>query len=723
MVDTVSGTLKFSSEYEDKLVEIAQENIKEINYYTNFADEFISSSTNINNILNNSTSSTWNVTVKSPFPITESIFNREEFKNYRNGVSPVPSAQIAVEIIFNKYIKASRLRISPNISNGLYLIQVIAETGISDGNNVSSESQKNSMISNPIFINKTTDVDFIGTFYIKSLTLILGQSDYVRTKITPLQSELNSKMINEISKAVREDRKKRHDTLQDLVIKFFIKDYAKDFILRNKRLYNYDYTYYYPTDFSKKNVGVIKEIKDGVYYSDVDSLNRFKNTTLLSNIVFSIVSYTVGSNLRSMVKNTYLESNLKSTSRNIRSYDSGGIVPLGDSNNISENIHFLEETFSPVSQADVTSLMANVEKQNQYEYMFSLKNISVFESSVGQTVSDTMYKIPNRSVFVSKRLELNGTPLKAKMMADYFIEAILKNYDESLDKTSIEFSVSVKDNPISESDWIPILPQNVGSVRSEVLFPNTKGESLLRFIPNRETIRVYENSIKKSYDKYLINGKFVTILDYDPTKRYRVSYVPENIKQAREIDLFARSSYSPLLQTVSSNGFNGERFTRTGLNDSVDLMHNPYVDNDKYLDAEYSSRRGTLATSNSTIGNFDYSSYSPVKVILDDGTVAINLTNYLLNDFQVPSFYETDLLLFIHSGKTLIFNKEITQPFRVLYHHVADVFRYRVVLRNLDNTVENYSVDRLIFKFSVSKNDTIVNSFIKYDNRYKNRII
>lgn len=615
------------------------------------------------------------------------------------------------------------MRISPNISNGLYLIQVIAETGISNGENVSLEFQKNSMISNPIFINKTTDVDFIGTYYIKSMILILGQSDYVRTKITPLQSELNSKMINEISKAVREDRKKRHDTLQDLVIKFFIKDYAKDFILRNKRLYNYDYTYYYPTDFSKKNVGVIKEIKDGVYYSDVDSLNRFKNTTLLSNIVFSIVSYTVGSNLRSMVKNTYLESNLKSTSRNIRSYDSGGIVPLGDSNNISENIHFLEETFSPVSQSDVTTLMANVEKQNQYEYMFSLKNISVFESSVGETVSDTMYKIPNRSVFLSKRLALNGTPLKVKMMADYFIEAILKNYDESLDKTSIEFSVSVKDNPISESDWIPILPQNVGSVRSEVLFPNTKGESLLRFIPNRETIRVYENSTKKSYDKYLINGKFITILDYDPTKRYRVSYVPENMKQAREIDLFARSSYSPLLQTVSSNGFNGERFTRTGLNDSVELMHDPYVDNDKYLDAEYSSRRGTLATSNSTIGNFDYSSYSPVKVILDDGTVGVNLTNYLLDDFQVPSFYETDLLLFIHSGKTLIFNKEISQPFRVLYHHVADVFRYRVILRNVDNTVENYSVDRLIFKFSVSRNDTIVNSFIKYDNRYKNRII
>lgn len=735
-IDPISGSLKFSSGFEESLAQINSEDIKEINYYTNFSSEYLSSSTNIKNILNNSSSNTWNMTIKTPFIIKESIFDREEFKDYQNGMSLGASAQVAVEIIFNRHIKISRVRMNPNVSNGLILMQVITESDLPNPDVKNSFSNKRTEIASAIALNKSTDIDLMGSVFVKSLTLIFAQKDYVRTKITPVQSELNSKMVNEISKAIRVERKKKHDTLQDLVIKFFIKDYAKDFLLRNKKLYNYDYTYYYPTDLSKKSVGVLKELKTKKYYSDLDSFNKFKNTTLLSNMVFSIISYSIGANFRSMIKSTYIESNLKPSINPVKTYGSGGIVPLGDSNNITENIHFLEQTFSPVSQNDITTIISNVEQQNQYEYMFSLKNIAIFETSdyrvspqdLGKSNNEIisppeLFQIPKRSVYMSKRLDLGGTPIKAKMMAEYFSEVGFKNYSEANDKTSIELSVSIKDNPSREEDWIPVLPYNVNSVRSEILFPDQTGSAALRFLPNEESLKIYENSQRKNYETIQLSGKNIKLIDFNPEKTYHVSYTPRDLNILKEAQLFSRSLAAPVLRSASSDGFNGERFEKTQTDNSVQLANSPYVDNDKFVNAVYSSRNGTLATTKSSLGNFDYSSYSPVKVLLDDGTPGLNLTNYLLNNFQAESFYETDLLLFIHSGKTLIFNKQINQPFRVLYQYIAEVFRYRVILRNLDNTTENYSVDRLIFKFSLQKNDTIVNNFNRYNNRYRNRIV
>lgn len=721
-VDSVTGTLKFSSGQKEVLVNTFKDNIKEIKYYTNFASEFISSNTSIENVLDNSSDRTWNMTVKSPFPIKESIFSREEFKQYANTVAFDDSAQVAVEIILNSQVPASKISLSPNVTKGLYLMQVLIEAGVESntGQTQQGGSQKNTILTKPIYIDKSIDVELPGFTFIKSIVLFFAQKDYTRTRITPVQSELNSKMVNQFAKEIRKDRKKRHDTLQDLVIKFFIKDYAKDYILKNKDLYNYDYTYYYPTDLSKKSVGVLKEIKNNKYYSDIDSYNKFKNTTILSNIIFSIVSYSIGANMRASIKNTYLESNLRDLSKPVSSFASGGLVPLGDSNNIPENIHFIEESFYSVDQKSVIDILNNIESQSQYEYMFSIKNISIFER---EQITAQIFQPKQRSVYVSKRIPLAGLPLNVKMMANYFSELSRIESSQAGDKTSAEFSVSIKDNPVSEDDWIPIMPYNDSIIRTELLFPNAKGEATLRFIPSLESINVYESGIRRDSQTLIHNGKNITILAYNAAKTYIASYTPLDERAAKNIPLFSRSLANPILVAASSNGFNGERFEKTDFGNKVQLYKNPHIDNGKFANARYSSINGTITTSNSSFGNFDYSSYSPVKVILDDGTVALNITNYVLDNAQKESFYNTELLLFIHNGQSLLFNKPINQPFRVLYHHIADVFRYRVILRNLNNTAENYSVDRLLFKFSIDIQDSIINTFVKYDNKYKNRII
>jgi hypothetical protein len=722
-VDPITGTLKFSSEPKKILINNFKEKIKEIKFYTNFSSEYISSNTSIENIFDNSSSKIWNMTVKSPFLIESSIFDREEFKQYANTVAFDSSAQVAVEIILNSEVVASTIRINPNVTKGLYLIQGLVESGIRSNSDEIEQgnSKKNIILNKPIYLDKSIDIDLPGDSFIKSIILFFAQKDYVRTRITPIQSELNSKMINQFTKEIRKDRKKRHDTLQDLVIKFFIKDYAKDYILKNKKLYNYDYTYYYPTDLSKKSVGVLKEIKNNKYYSDIDSYNKFKNTTILSNIIFSIVSYSIGANIRASIKNTYLESNLKDLAKPVSSFASGGLVPLGDSNSITENIHFIQESFYSIDQKSVIDLLNNIESQNQYEYMFSIKNIGIF--LVDDTVETQVVKPKQRSVYISKRIPLSGMPLNVKMMANYFSELSRLELDQSSDKTSAEFSVSIKDNPNTEEDWIPIMPFNDSIIRTEILFPNSKGETILRFIPNVESISIYESGVRRDSQTLIVNGKNITILAYNSAKTYVASYTPANERACKEIPLISRSLANPILVAASTNGSNGERFEKTDIGNRVQLSKNPHVDYGKFANAKYSLINGTITTSNSSFGNFDYSSYSPVKVILDDGTVALNLTNYIVDNSQKESFYNTELLLFLHNGQSILFNKPINKPFKVLYHHIADIFRYRIILRNLNNTTENYSVDRLLFKFSIDSQDSIMNTFIKYDNRYKNRII
>lgn len=722
-VDSLTDSLKFSNSYERSLVNIEKEDIKEIKYHTNFSTEYITSDTGINNLLNNSSSNTWNLTVKSPLIIKESIFEREEFTRYQNGINLTASAQVAIEIVFNNQIKASRIRLSPNVSSGLFVTQIVVESGSGQSEVQTTEYLgKTTVLSNPVYINKGVDIELPSAGYVKSVIIFLSQKEYVRTKIAPVQSESNFKLINKITSAIRIERKSSHDKLQDMVIKYFIKDNAKDYVIRNKKLYNYDYTNYYPSDISKKSVGVLKELKTNNYYSDIESLNKFRNTSLLSNIVFSIISHSIGSKIRALTSSTYIESNLRQSTKSISSYRSGGMVPLNDSNNIENNLQFLEEKPSAFNQQDAIKLLGNIEELGLYEYMFSLKSINIFAVDEAQ-FSTQVVTAGNRSAFMSKKIPTGGLPLKVKLLAEYFEELSRKESSPAFDSTSVEFSVSIKDNPVLEEDWMPIVPFNDSSIRSELLMADSFGKAVLRFVPNQESITLYEDQVRRDYSTYVINGKEVTILGHNINKTYFVSYTPANIDLQKEIQLFSRSMSNPVLIASNSNGFNGERFESTQVGNSVVLSNSPYVDRTKFINATYSEINGTVTTSKSSSGNFDYSSYSPVKILFEDGTSAINLTNYLLDDYRPESFYNTSTVLYMHDGKTVIFNQSIDKPFRILYQYVADIFRYRIIMRNLTKNLENYSIDRLLFKFSMNKDNVIVDNFTKYDNKYKNIIM
>ena len=625
-----------------------------------------------------------------------------------------------MSVELNRSVDAQRIRISPNTGQGLYITQIVLDRDVTNSNTSDNQTNKISVLKAPIYVDRNLDIDFAKT-KIKSFIIFFKQKNYKRTKLTPIQSELNSKLVSVLTKTLRNEKKKSHDLLQDYVVTFFLKDSNKNYILRNKNIYNYDYTKYYPVEQSKKEINLLKEIKKDVSPSDLESRNLFKNSDLISNMVFAIVSYSLGAKFRGLNASTYVESNLVSNVKSIGNYVSGGILPLGDSNMSENNSHLLKETYSSFNKADALDVMNNIENTNLYEYMFSIKNISLFtKDDIAYTTEVSM----RRSNFVSKKIKLEGKPLSVKMISNYLNRTVSTSSSDMTDVTSVEFSVTVKDNPISESDWYPIMPYTEKEIRAELMMFNpSDGKAKFRFAPRQESISLYEDGKLLLSSSYTITGVYLSVTNRKAGSIYVCNYQPINEAASKEISLFSRNLSSPVLSTYSSEGRNGESFTTSNYDNSVTLSQTPYIDRSKFSNASYSPNSGTVTSLNSSFGNFDYSSYSPVKVVFDNGTVARNISNYILTDTQVPTFEDRTDYCFIHYDNTLIFNKKITTPFRVVYEYIPDIFRYRVVFRTLNLTQENYSVDRLMFKFSSEKEDVITNNFIRYDNIFKSKLI
>jgi len=709
-IDSFTGTLKFSSLNESILSPIIQDNIASIEYFTNFPKNNISSDTGVSNVIVGNSNNSWNLTVKSPNVINDSIFLQAKFSSFNKNTAPFSGAEVAVKIVLRVPVLSSRIRISPNVGFGLYLTQVVIEKI------ENNENTNQTILTSSIYSDKNIDFDF-PEITVKSFILFFKQKNYKRTKINSLQSEINSKMISYIVDSLRSERKKNHDVLQDYVINFFIKDTDKNYILKNKSIYTYDYTKYYPVSGSKKEINLLKEIRREKLPADIDAVNKFKNSDLISNMIFAIISFSIGSNLRRFNNQTYIDSNLRSTTKSIGGYASGGILPLGDSNNIANNIHYTNESYSSFSKEDAIQSMSNSEDVNMYEYMFSIKNISLF------TLKSTNRPANQRSFYVSKKLPLDSRPLSVKMIAEEIDTMVSPSSLNMPRATAVEYSVSVKDNPTSELDWIPVLPWNQNNVEVELLPPDSNSnQAKLRFSPMQDSISVYKNGMILDSQNYVIAGNLIELISPDKAV-YTVKYTPINSSIHKEVALFSRSLASPVLSTFSSNGQNGEYFSGLNSDKSVTLSKNAYIDRSKFVGATYNVYMGTITSSNSSFGNFDYSSYSPVKVVFSDGTTAINLTNYVLSSSQIASFPNRDGYYFIHYDNRLLFNKNITQSFRVIYQYVPDIFRYRVVLRSLDQTSKNYSLDRLLFKFSSEKENSIVNNFIRYDNLFKEKLI
>ena len=688
--------------------------VKSVDIETN-CSQYISSMTNSEVLFDEKQSNVWNFSVQSPAVLTSIPPSFSENIDY--DYSYLVGAKVSMKINFIKEIEMDLIRINPNEYDGLQLMQVLVESSniserlYSGNSNVpSSGYQKTKILSAPIKIDSVLDID-ITRDKVKSITLFFNQSAYTKKTISPSSEEISSRFISEILSDIRTKKKNTYSQLQDIVLEYFKKFISIDEAKKNSYAYTDYYTNRYPIS-EIPNAAFADEKNNALYY---DQENRLTTSNHLSAMVKNIVSQTLGNRFKMFEDTLFIDT---------RFDNRGGFMGkiANSPNNLTQNANTMNKNL--ISNSD-TAIMpgSNMHSANifnnknagmqNYLYSFSLKGLQFGQTIQNYNSVDPAKSFSNsKACFISSEIPIDGNPLavKAKLSLEKNNES--KNFSDYdlKELNSYELSISIKENPISENDWIPIISYDSEKINSEFLFfDSTSKTATLRFFPIEQSIKVYSNQKLVPINQYTINkfSKSIYLDSFNAKNNYVISYTADNINYSQNyIDISALSLQNSSVSAYS-NDKNGEFFERTGANNSVQLMNKPYINYDKLKKASYGLRGGTINT-------VEYTGYNPVAVSFIDGSQAINLTNYKLGSFEKAEFYDTRETLFFHNGNNLLFNKSILQPFNVIYDYLNSQLRFRLIVRNnFNNQFSSGSVENVILKFKTKNSDHMANNLLK----------
>jgi hypothetical protein len=471
------------------------------------------------------------------------------------------------------------------------------------------------------------------------------------------------------------------------IIIFFFKDNKYKCLIQNHK--GIDFLIGYQKKIKAFSDSEINKALDLIIKSDTD---------VISNIVQSIVEHSLQSKGK-IFNNTVFKTQARGSAvTNAGMYSGDGIIPIkNEDTQFERSLSNLDPIAPGISFENIINYINSREKNNYYEYSFSIKNISFgLNSNLTQ----------NKACFISKKIETEGNPIAIKALVNKVIQRPNLTY-QNLDlkeSGSYELSVSYKENITSEQDWIPVPAFSGTEVESEVLFFDASKDAQLRFIPNSASIRVYKNGVLENPNNWgytEVQNKISYLFQLDPYAVYTTSYLLSgDVPRQNVLDLDALRGSSVVVKSFSQNGNNGEAFQGSGPGNRISLSYIPYIE-DRFANAVYDKDYGTISLGESA-------GYSPVAVTLADGTVAKNLTNYLTNSFEKPVFYNTSQTLFIQSGKEIIFNKQINQSMTVNYSYIPSSLRFRLIIRNnIANQFNSISIDNVIIKSKVQNLDTL----------------
>jgi len=676
--------------------------IKSVKIDSNYT-QYISSISDSDNLFMEKHSNVWNVSIKSPTILTSFPDSLSVYMDY--DYSHMVGAKTILEIDFIKEIEMDFIRINPNEINGLQLMQVLIESSniaerlfSSDSNVPSSGYQLKQLLNAPIGFKSTLDITF-PMDKVKRIILILNQPLYTKATAPSSSDELNSKIIYEILKKIRKNKKNTHSTLQDIVLEYFRKSVSIDEFKKNINVHTDYYTYKYPIEnnpIDDKQHNKFRHEENNL--TILDESNLLFDRSPLTNMVQNIVSQTLGMKFK-LFKNTMFND----TNSVYRGGSLGRVTspPTGidkNANMLGQDIFGHDDMhIIPGSNFAINGSMTSaVHDTNSYQYNFSLKNIQFGKTNIAKYSTNSFSE--NKASYISARISIAGTVLGIKAKVNLEEIDKKKNFSnlDLKEPISYELSISLKENPISEGDWYPIIPFNSSEIESEILFVDKINQTAsLRFYPDEPSIKVYRNQSILNNSFYIVNKfeKTITFKSFDPKSVYIVSYTADTVNFTQNyIDASLISPKDKMLNSGSGIGNNGEFFERTYSGNMVLLKNEPYIDPEKLNSAIYSLRNGTISTSN-------YLGYSPVAIKFSDGTYAINLTNYIDNNFEKASFYETNEILFFQNGKNIIFNKSINLSFNIMYSYLNNFIRFRLIVRNnMDNIFSAGYIDNVVLK-------------------------
>lgn len=689
----------------------AIDSIKSISYDNNYP-QYISSITDYKVLFNEKQSNVWNVSIKSPTILTSIPSSFSQYVDY--DYSYIVGAKTVMVIDFIKEIEMDLIRINPNEFNGLQLMQVAVESAniaekiySLNSNTPGSGYQIKKILNAPVQVNSTLDINF-PLDKVKKVILVFNQSAYKKSSIAPTSDEVSARLVQQILNKVRSKKRNEHSKLQDIVLEYFRKFTSIDEAKRNSYAYTDYYTYKYPIESSEESM-FLNEKNNNTF---LDQDNHLAKNSHLTNMVRNIVSQALGERFKLFNDSMFISTNVNNRGGFLGAIPNSPHVVTKNANSLDKNVIGPGDmALMPGSNINSTNVFRNKEEGlGSYLYSFSLRNIQFGKTR--QIKNSTNSLGSSKACFISSRIPIDGNPLgiKAKVSLEELLESKALPEFDLKQANSYELSISIKENPISEKDWIPLVSYDSNEIESEFLFvDNISKTAELRFFPIEASVKVYCNQKLLNQKDYSINkfNKTILINNFDSKSIYIASYTVDDLNFSQNyIDVSTLMISNPTLSAYT-NDKSGEFFERTTSNNGIKLTNQPYIDASKLAKASYSPRGGTLNT-------IEYAGYNPVAVRFSDGSYAINLTNYVLGSSEKGSFYDTQDVLFFHNGKNIIFNRSINQPFNVIYNYLNSQVRFRLIIRNnFNNYFSTGSVDSVILKFKTKNSDHMANNLLR----------
>ncbi len=672
-------------------------------------DNYITTDTGFDKVLNDVTTDAWSVTAKSPIILTSKLSNYSKYINY--STKYINGAQTVVEISFDAPQTMDSILINPNLSNGLQLLQVVLfEKDFWDINNYSdtyddtlpNESEflfreEFGVLSAPRAIDGLTEIMFPKST-VKMVILIFNQPTYIRTENMPVTTEINSKGLYNTAKIIKEIKQKNTDKLQSLVYNLFLKNNSYNQTSKNEynSIDNY-YSYKYPV--IDKGFSSMDYQGSYIYEKfDMDTTSVLPSN-LISDLFKNIFINSMGDNGQIFEKSVFINSD--SNVRSNFNFNKPVFLPVQNSNNVSFSDQTGVESKQPWKKPLLKELL-NTEVSNAYEYSFSIKSIDFCEVTPNEKT---------KACFVSKKINFNGYPLaiKAKVIKNQNEFNLLNSTLDLKYPVSYELSISNKENPSIEEDWLPVCESGVDVIDSEVLFFDQQSFSCkTRFPFKTDTIKIFKNGTIVNPSQYKLNGNNIIITTLERDSIYSCSYTIDlSLYNVDYVDFFRLGLLDETLKSSSGSGNSNETFTGTDALNRIQLAQIPHIDTRNINTAIYSKLVGTVFSGSQQ-------GYSPIKLQMPDGSFAINLTNYT-GTKEFPEFPEsTDLYYFIQNGKNIIFNKQIDGDITAFYDYLADTIRFRLIIRkNTSDTTFSGAADLVLLKAKTKNYDPYYDKLTK----------
>lgn len=684
-IDSRNGLFKIGNNLE--FVNLIK-NIESIKIKSNY-DGYITSTDDFANVFNDNFFDSWSVTVKSPIILNANLAEFDEYIGY--DYSGLSGAKTFVEVKFHSAIEIDTIRINPNFGVDMQLMQVVIFTSghsYSSSNNV-LDSYKN-LLDSSKNLNSTLELNFERDT-VSKVIFIFNKSSYVRSRKDSLTSELNSKALNSFVQERLNERRNRFSKIQDISYWYFLKNYSINGIKQN----NIKDVEYYSCKFPEELSPYVKSVEEaffGVSAFVKEDNPIFTSSPIFTQLLGSIAAAT-GYDTGLFVHSYFYE--VDSLNRGSARLDSPGFIPGKSRLYINDpKYQFTNNNYGYGKSSEIIKKLLVDEIKDSYEYNFSIKSIEFSKTNSSS----------NKACFISKKIPTNGQILgiKAKVQAIDAKQISSETKYDLKNLVSYELSVSNIDFPILENDWIPLAFNDQNYINSEIVFFDiTDLSSKLRFPPKNDSIIMYKDGFIINPSKYIYkqNEDKLFILDqsiFSVNSIFCVSYqINDSVYNPYELDFVKRNLYQESIKQYRNNSGLGQVFQKTNTQGTISLDYVPYINDSYILSAKYDKYFGTLFNSESN------ANYSPVKILLSDGSYAVNLTNYSRSAASVE-FYGSSVQ-FIQNGKNIAFNQAISSPFTVLYEYIPYSLRFRFILRkNIAGIQVTGAADSVLLKMKTT---------------------